>query len=227
MAPDPYDPVLLVSPLGSDGDPRLIDTIFNVSSLTSGIFNNSLFQYAGLVIVGIILLEIALYALDVYYNQTYLNQSTFNQRFDQFYYEQKDPNVLVQNFPAYLDPYYSTYRSLGGWDFNFMKVLEWISVLNDSYNLADDTLNSLDCQKRAVCEMWRPENGFEHADKMELFFKYAEMLNLPDGLLDIVDEFSEARDEALRNEVSCEQVFDNCPSETIVHIRSKIKDLLQ
>lgn len=36
-----------------------------------------------------------------------------------------------------------------------MKVLEWISVLNDSYNLADDTLNSLDCQKRAVCEMWR------------------------------------------------------------------------
>ena len=58
-------------------------------------------------------------------------------------------------------------------------------------------------------------------------FQYAEMLNLPDGLLDIVDEFSEARDEALRNEVSCEQVFDNCPSETIVHIRSKIKDLLQ
>ena len=53
------------------------------------------------------------------------------------------------------------------------------------------------------------------------------MLNLPDGLLDIVDEFSEARDEAMRNEVSCEQVFDNCPSETIVHIRSKIKDLLQ
>ena len=54
MAADPFDPVLLVSPLSSQ--PRLIDTIFNVSSLTSGIFNNSLFQYAGIVIVGIILL---------------------------------------------------------------------------------------------------------------------------------------------------------------------------
>ena len=39
----------------NSGDPRLLDTVFNVSSLTSGIFNNSLFQYAGLVIVGIIL----------------------------------------------------------------------------------------------------------------------------------------------------------------------------
>ena len=48
------DPVILLSPL-HDGDPRLLDTVFNVSSLTSGIFNNSLFQYAGLVIVGIIL----------------------------------------------------------------------------------------------------------------------------------------------------------------------------
>ena len=48
------DPVILLSPL-QDGDPRLLDTVFNVSSLTSGIFNNSLFQYAGLVIVGIIL----------------------------------------------------------------------------------------------------------------------------------------------------------------------------
>ena len=45
------DPVLLYSV----GEPRIIDTIFNVSSLTSGIFNNSLLQYAGVVIVGIIL----------------------------------------------------------------------------------------------------------------------------------------------------------------------------
>ena len=53
------DPLVMLSPLelqmSQDGDPRLLDTIFNVSSLTSGIFNNSLFQYAGAVIVGIIL----------------------------------------------------------------------------------------------------------------------------------------------------------------------------
>ena len=60
---DPADPVLLMSPLGPEGQPRLIDTIFNVSSLTSGIFNNSLFQYAGIVIVGIILLGIILFSI--------------------------------------------------------------------------------------------------------------------------------------------------------------------
>ena len=50
--------------MSPDGDPRLIDTIFNVSSLTSGIFNNSLFQYAGAIIVGIILFgELLLFVL--------------------------------------------------------------------------------------------------------------------------------------------------------------------
>ena len=68
---DPYDPVLLVSPLGSDGDPRLIDTIFNVSSLTSGIFNNSLFQYAGLVIVGIILLGILHFVIKRFFREIF------------------------------------------------------------------------------------------------------------------------------------------------------------
>ena len=46
------DPVLLYS----EGEPRILDTIFNVSSLTtSGIFNNTLFQTAGIIILGIIL----------------------------------------------------------------------------------------------------------------------------------------------------------------------------
>ena len=46
------DPVLMYE----EGDPRIIDTIFNVSSLTtSGIFNNTLFQTAGIIILGIIL----------------------------------------------------------------------------------------------------------------------------------------------------------------------------
>merc|ERR1712186_132949 len=99
------DPVILLSPL-HDGDPRLLDTVFNVSSLTSGIFNNSLFQYAGLVIVGIILFEIALYALDVYYNQTYLQTSSFS-RFDSF----DDTNGIYSDYPPYPDPFGSTYRS--------------------------------------------------------------------------------------------------------------------
>ena len=61
-------------------------------------------------------------------NTYHFSVTAFNQRFDQFYYEQNDPNVLVQNFPAYLDPYYSTYRSLGGANFNFMKV-HWLWIM--------------------------------------------------------------------------------------------------
>ena len=53
------------------------------------------------------------------------------------------------------------------------------------------------------------------------------MMNLPDGFLDIVDEFSEARDEGLLNEVSCEEMYDNCPSETLVTITTKIKTLMK
>lgn len=225
------DPLVSMTPMelqmSPDGDPRLIDTIFNVSSLTSGIFNNSLFQYAGAIIVGIILFEIALYALDVYYNQTYLNQQTFNQRYDQFYYQQQDPNNFVQDFPAYLDPYHTTYRSLNsGWSLNIVKILEWISVLNDSYSMADDTLSQLECQKRAVCELWRPENNFKHIDKIDFLFKTAEVMSLPDDLLAIIDEFSDARSEALADKVDCEALYDECPSETIVHIMKKIRNLM-
>ena len=43
----------ILSPV--DAEPRILDTVFNVTSLTSGIFNNSIFQYAGAVIVAIIL----------------------------------------------------------------------------------------------------------------------------------------------------------------------------
>ena len=60
-----------------------------------------------------------------------------------------------------------------------------------------------------------------------VIFQYAEMLNLPDGVLDLVDEFSEAREEGLENEISCDQLYDSCPSESLVHIRRKIKNLLQ
>ena len=64
------DPLVMLSQLqmSPDGDPRLLDTIFNVSSLTSGIFNNSLFQYAGAVIVGIILFgELSFWILELCY----------------------------------------------------------------------------------------------------------------------------------------------------------------
>jgi len=57
----------------TEGDPRFIDTIFNVTGLINGFFNNSnnaLVTYIGGVILFIVLVELALFFLDVYYNQT-------------------------------------------------------------------------------------------------------------------------------------------------------------
>ena len=35
------------------------------------------------------------------------------------------------------------------------QVLEWISLLHEAWSLTTSTASSLDCQKRAVCEIWR------------------------------------------------------------------------
>ena len=75
----------------SEGEPRIIDTIFNVTGLVNNLFNtsnNALFTYVGGLVLFIVLVgkklelsnqnsftffisELALYFLDVYYNQTF------------------------------------------------------------------------------------------------------------------------------------------------------------
>ena len=57
-------------------------------------------------------------------------------------------------------------------------------------------------------------------------FQYAELMNLPDEILGIIDEFSDARIEGLETQEDCEQLYDECPSETVVHITKKIKNLM-
>ena len=59
-----------------------------------------------------------------------------------------------------------------------------------------------------------------------LCFQYAEMMNLPDDVLNILDEFSEARSEAFEAGTDCELTYNECPSETIMHIREKIRNLM-
>ena len=73
------------------------------------------------------------------------------------------------------------------------QVLEWISLLHEAWSLSSSTVSSLECQKRAVCEIWRstqlpflitinrfgwpdmflfrPENNLYHTDKIDLVFK--------------------------------------------------------
>ena len=83
-------PQLMVN---EDGEPRIIDTIFNVTGIVNNLFNtsnNALVTYVGGLVLFIVLLgrklkhyielniffmlqflELALYFLDVYYNQTF------------------------------------------------------------------------------------------------------------------------------------------------------------
>ena len=46
-------------------------------------------------------------------------------------------------------------------------------------------------------------------------------MNLPDGLLDMIDEFSEARKEALDYGATCKEMYSDCPSDTLVGIIKK------
>ena len=86
---------------------------------------------------------------------------------------------FVENFNFLFfcqDPFGSTYRSrkddfsvgkvcFTNSSFDFMwlmcensvisQVLEWISLLHEAWSLSSSTVSSLDCQKRAVCEIWR------------------------------------------------------------------------
>ena len=83
-------PQLMVN---EDGEPRIIDTIFNVTGIVNNLFNtsnNALVTYVGGLVLFIVMLgnklkhyfelniffmlqflELALYFLDVYYNQTF------------------------------------------------------------------------------------------------------------------------------------------------------------
>ena len=47
------------------------------------------------------------------------------------------------------------------------------------------------------------------------------MMNLPDGLLDMIDEFSDARHEALDNRETCKEMYSDCPSDTLIDIMKK------
>ena len=47
-------------------------------------------------------------------------------------------------------------------------------------------------------------------------------MNLPDGLLDMIDEFSEAREEGIGE--TCKEMYSDCPTDTLVGIIKKLTD---
>ena len=46
-------------------------------------------------------------------------------------------------------------------------MLEWISLLTEAWALSSNTLDNIDCQKRAVCEIWRWLAGAGRLEEVE------------------------------------------------------------
>jgi hypothetical protein len=92
-----------------------------------------------------------------------------------------------------------------------INILQWIQVLQDMYQNFD--YNDLDCQKRMICEVMKePEyygsvarkfkNGFQYA-------KYLELMNLPDEMRELLDEYLDANSRADQQK-DCAEFFQ-CP----------------
>jgi len=193
------------------------------TGLVSGLFNNSnnaLVTYVGGLVLFIVLLEIVLFALDVYYNNTYTSYSNFSQRYD----NGGDSNSAYQDYPPYPDPYISTYRSYSSW--NFSKILEWISLMNDSYDMADSTVHHFDCQKRAVCEMFRPDHHFKMTEILNNVLEMSDVMNWSDDVQFIIDELEDARNDAKNEDLNCEDLYDRCSSKSLGKILYKMNNLL-
>eukprot|EP00096_Caligus_rogercresseyi_P007444 TRINITY_DN252_c0_g2_i3.p1 TRINITY_DN252_c0_g2~~TRINITY_DN252_c0_g2_i3.p1 ORF type:complete len:217 (+),score=66.73 TRINITY_DN252_c0_g2_i3:145-795(+) len=110
------------------------------------------------------------------------------------------------------EPYNEYYRSNNdAFEFNHLNILQWISLLQEVYEKFD--YNDLECQKRLICEVMKEpdyygnaaqkfKNGFQYA-------KYLEVLNLPDDMRELLDEYMDANTRADQSK-ECSEFFD-CP----------------
>jgi len=109
------------------------------------------------------------------------------------------------------DGQYAQYRSNDNAAWEGINILQWIQVLQDMYQNFD--YNDLDCQKRMICEVMKePEyygsvarkfkNGFQYA-------KYLELMNLPDEMRELLDEYLDANSRADQQK-DCAEFFQ-CP----------------
>jgi len=201
-----------------DMEPRLLDNVFNFTGTFENFVNSSLFTTGALIIGGIILFEIALYALDVYYNQTYLGGQQFSKKKDEF---NDDLPYFYQEYPAYPDPFLGTYRSKS----RPTDILAWISLLQDAWEFSDQTFRSLDCQKRAICELWALDSTRNHMGFIDSAFKIGEFMNLPYEMLDAIQELQDSlHGNELEESESCGDVYPEC-TVSVQSVLAKYKNI--
>lgn len=91
----------------------------------------------------------------------------------------------------------------------------------------------------------RAENGFKFTNVMNnmfqvkhkkrlkqrylyrfFLFQISDFMNMPDDINFILDELGEARNDAKENEVTCQEMYNQCPSKTIMDIVNRAKKLV-
>jgi len=103
------------------------------------------------------------------------------------------------------------YRSNNQGFLDGLNIVSWISMLQDVYEKFD--YNDLDCQKRLICEvMSEPDYYGTVAKKFKTGFQYAkylEVLDLPDDMRELLDEYMDANARADQQK-TCDEFF-TCP----------------
>jgi len=103
------------------------------------------------------------------------------------------------------------YRSANNGFLDGLNIVSWISMLQEVYEKFD--YNDLDCQKRLICEVMKEPSFYGTvAQKFKTGFQYAkylEILDLPDDMRELLDEYMDANARADQQK-TCEEFF-TCP----------------
>jgi len=119
-------------------------------------------------------------------------------------------NRYGQDYGQY-QGHYQARSAQDGWDFNAFSILQWINMATEMYENFE--YDNLECQKRMICDVMTERDVFGGASaRMESGFemaKYLEILNLPDELRELLDEYMDASEKA-KAQKSCAEFFP-CP----------------
>lgn len=104
---------------------------------------------------------------------------------------------------------YQARSSTEGFGFNAGQILTWIQMASEAYNSLD--FKDLECQKKMICEVIREEDTFGNVSRnmkngMQLA-KFLEVLNLPDEMRELLDEYEDAF-EVAGGQKGCDEVFE-------------------
>lgn len=96
--------------------------------------------------------------------------------------------------------------------FENLSVLDWISLAEEVYRDFDGA--SMDCQKRVICQLHQNEADWgTTARRMNTAFsylQYLELLNLPEDVRAMVDEYINAAEQGRIGTQTCSSVFPRC-----------------